>query len=126
MTQPAGGRDGWFAEVPPRDGEAPGARRAVFGRAAHARCPDGARAAERPYRANVRRSRTITWCSKAVVRLSDLDGTSLPRGRGYEECMLMKSTGEMRSEPVLEQVNYARAGQCCINRKVGRGTDAYN
>jgi hypothetical protein len=40
--------------------------------------------------------------------------------------MLMKSTGEMWSEPVLEQVNYARAGQCCINRKVGRGTDAYN
>jgi hypothetical protein len=40
--------------------------------------------------------------------------------------MLMKSTGEMRSEPVLEQVNYARAGQCRIDRKVGRGTDAYN
>jgi hypothetical protein len=24
--QPAGGRDRWFAEIPPRDGEAPGAR----------------------------------------------------------------------------------------------------
>jgi hypothetical protein len=43
-------------------------------------------------RAHVRRSRTITWCPKAVVRLSDLDGMSLPKGRGYEERMLMKST----------------------------------
>jgi hypothetical protein len=32
----------------------------------------------------------------------------------------------MQSELVLEQVNYARAGQCRINRKVGRGTGAYN
>src|SRR5713226_10148159 len=65
--------------------------------------------------AHVRRSRTVTWCSKAVVRLSA--ARRCPKGRGYEECMLMKSTGEMRLEPVLEQVNYARAGQCCINRK---------
>ena len=49
MTQPVGGRDGWFAEVPPRDDEAPGARRAV-----HAGCPDGA--LERPYRAQPCRS----------------------------------------------------------------------
>jgi hypothetical protein len=49
VTQPVGGRDGWFAEVPPRDDEAPGARRAV-----HAGCPDGA--LERPYRAQPCRS----------------------------------------------------------------------
>ena len=49
MTQPVGGRDGWFAEVPPRDDEAPGARRAV-----DAGCPDGA--LERPYRAEPCRS----------------------------------------------------------------------
>jgi hypothetical protein len=33
---------------------------------------------------------------------------------------------DLDMSPILEQVNYACAGQCCINRKVGRGTDAYN